>query len=161
MVAGDGYIIYLSNSGLNGSYDLHNVSITANNEPLSNMYGTIDYDVGDNVKLKRGDLFTIDMNKPGVTQLQISALTDAAGTPNISWRISKEISPYSYKSMPNNALAAILNKMAGLDQKNNYKIPDKDFPIDNPLAASSFLNQEHMYNKFTICQMNIADTEIK
>ena len=41
--------------------------------------------------------------------------------------------------------------VAALDKDNEYIISSSDNMIDNPIAAASFLDKNHFYNKFTIC----------
>lgn len=158
VVAGDGYIIYARNYGVTGgeSYDLTNVHIWTDSGDLSNMYGDVTYT---SATLNAGDAFTINMSDSQATTLYISAT--ATGSPLVSWEIYREITPYSYSEIGSAATSVILAKMGELDTNNEYKIPNKTFPIDNPLAAASFLNSEHMYNKFTICQMDLDNLQIK
>lgn len=56
-----------------------------------------------------------------------------------------------------NSSLAIMNKMFELDKENHYDYTyqvDKDIAIDNPLSASSFENINHIFNQYTICQMD-------
>ena len=51
----------------------------------------------------------------------------------------------------------VQTKLASLDINNRYKynyIPDESILIKNPLDPNSFLNANHIYNQFTICQYN-------
>jgi hypothetical protein len=58
---------------------------------------------------------------------------------------------------------AIWSKMKQLDEGDIYyyshKI-DTDIEIPNPLSASSFLDSNHPYREFTICQLDTATTDI-
>ena len=39
-------------------------------------------------------------------------------------------------------------------------VVDKDVLIDNPIDSNSFLNSNHIYNKFTICQIDTDNSDI-
>ena len=57
----------------------------------------------------------------------------------------------------------LLNKIMELDinKKYNYAyIVDEDEEIENPLDAESFVDPNHIFNKFTICQMDTENTDI-
>ena len=54
---------------------------------------------------------------------------------------------------------AVLQKMISLDSNNLYDYTysiNEDEYIQNPLDATAFLNVNHIYNKFTICQIETA-----
>jgi hypothetical protein len=55
------------------------------------------------------------------------------------------------------------NKLKELDVNNLYNYtyqPEEGNVINNPLSAASFLNDNHIYNKFTICQPRASGIEI-
>ena len=59
--------------------------------------------------------------------------------------------------MTNGQFDAIVSKMFNLDTNNDYVytyVVNKDEEIKNPLEANSFLNDYHIMNKYTICQMS-------
>lgn len=87
--------------------------------------------------------------------LRVNCATAATG--NI---IFKLLPLYRY-IMPDNissdSAIAIMNKMFELDRDNHYDYTyqvDRDIAIDNPLSANSFENINHIFNAYTICQMN-------
>lgn len=51
----------------------------------------------------------------------------------------------------------VLTRMQTLDTDGlynyTYEVPEEDL-VENPLSAKSFLNENHIYNKFAICQMD-------
>ena len=52
-------------------------------------------------------------------------------------------------------------KKVTVNNKYNYTyVVDKDEEIKNPLNAEAFLDSNHIFNKFTICQMNTSTTDI-
>ena len=81
------------------------------------------------------------------------------GASSIQLSFQSIIYPYSYKpefgADSESITNIILNRMGELDTDNQYQLKlNKDYVIDNPLASSAFLNKDHPYNLFTICQMN-------
>lgn len=54
-------------------------------------------------------------------------------------------------------VSAVLERISELDTGNLFDYTydvDDTLNIINPLSASSFLNNQHIYNKYTICQLN-------
>jgi hypothetical protein len=67
------------------------------------------------------------------------------------------------ENMSQDFFDAIINKIYFLDKDKLYNfayIVDKDVLIDNPLDSASFLNKDHIYNKFTICQIDTDNSDI-
>ena len=63
---------------------------------------------------------------------------------------------YCYKETINN-FDDIVTKVAYYDTEKEFDFTyqvEEDRYIENPLKADSFMNPEHPYNKFTICQAN-------
>lgn len=57
----------------------------------------------------------------------------------------------------------IVNKIELLDKDRLYDfsyVVDKDVLIENPLESNSFMNPNHIYNKFTICQMDTQNSDV-
>ncbi len=57
----------------------------------------------------------------------------------------------------------IVNKIELLDKDRLYDfsyVVDKDILIENPLESNSFMNPNHIYNKFTICQMDTQNSDV-
>ena len=63
-------------------------------------------------------------------------------------------------SLTSSELSRRVELMAYLDQGNifnyTYIVPQSDL-IENPLKASSFIDSNHVFNRFTICQWNTED----
>jgi hypothetical protein len=62
-----------------------------------------------------------------------------------------------------NLFEAVLNKMHILDEENLYDytyVVSDDINIKNPLDANSFLNENHVYNEFTICQIDTENSDV-
>lgn len=58
---------------------------------------------------------------------------------------------------------SIINKMYLLDSDSIYNftnIVDENINIENPLEAKSFLDKNHIYNSFTICQMDTNNSVV-
>lgn len=56
-----------------------------------------------------------------------------------------------------------VNRIRLLDINKMYDfsyVVDKDVLIDNPIDSNSFLNSNHIYNKFTICQIDTDNSDI-
>lgn len=91
--------------------------------------------------------------------LVIDAKSDGTNTSPITFlspiRFSPEDEALLYNSEGN--LTALFQKLQDLDYDNqfnySYIVPD-DKLIDNPLAAASFLDPNHPYNRATICRWN-------
>jgi hypothetical protein len=74
-------------------------------------------------------------------------------------------SPYRYKLEKyiggDTALySGVMNALPKLDMKlfdYTYDVPDEDL-VSNPLASQEFVNPSHLYNKYTICMWNLAET---
>lgn len=84
---------------------------------------------------------------------------------NANSNTSISISPM-YGLTINSALqehTEVMNTILALDQDNQfnymYTVPTES-RIDNPLLGSSFMNVNHPYNQFTICQLNTDGTSI-
>ena len=157
IVAGNGYVIYITNFDGNTSYNLTNVKIyTGTNNYLKDIYGSVTYD---GVDIASESNFTINMNVANTAEITIEATADVQ---DITWQIDRNITPYANKiELGDTKRNAILAKMASLDKDNEYVISSSADMIDNPIAAASFLNKNHFYNKFTICQMNLDGYKIK
>ena len=80
-----------------------------------------------------------------------------------------DVLPYVDKQ-PNDDIKKEIDKMIkselkkinkkNIDKEINEKYKNKDEEIKNPLDAESFLDSNHIFNKFTICQMNTSTTDI-
>lgn len=58
---------------------------------------------------------------------------------------------------------SVINRMRLLDRNKMYDysyVVDKDILIKNPVDSGSFLNSNHIYNKFTICQIDTENSDI-
>ena len=67
----------------------------------------------------------------------------------------------SYSTVINNEL---ISKIAQLDPDTMYDYTyqvDPDVKMDNPLDPQSYLNPYHPFNKFTICQFDLANSNFK
>lgn len=67
------------------------------------------------------------------------------------------------ESMSQDLFNIIVNKIELLDRDRLYDfsyVVDKDILIENPLDSESFMNTNHIYNKFTICQMDTQNSDV-
>ena len=67
------------------------------------------------------------------------------------------------ESMSQDLFNIIVNKIELLDKDRLYDfsyVVDKDILIENPLDSESFMNTNHIYNKFTICQMDTQNSDV-
>lgn len=130
----------------------------------------VDKNNGDTFVLKSGAT-TIAPLSSSNTKLYYYLDTDATSvsviyknaTTNTTITISPMYSCVKNENINDSAYGKITKKMQELDQDNQfnymYTVPTES-RIDNPLLGSSFMNVNHPYNQFTICQLSTDGTSI-
>lgn len=139
------------NEEIGKRYDLHEFGDVSFKDFSKSRKYYIDFDTSNFEKLGNG--FRII--------LHLSAIDDIKGYLRFD-------SAYKYTtpeplSHDEDLFKAVLNKVMLLDKDRQYDyayVVDKDVLIDNPLKAENFLDPNHMYNQFTICQMDLASSYV-
>ena len=142
----NGYVIYFSSLSSSST-----ITIESGSTIIGSLYG----EAWNEKTITKGQKHTILADTTQRDEIEIT--NDGASDIKLSFQ--SIIYPYSYKpefgSSSESITNIILNRMGELDIDNQYQLKlNKDYVIDNPLASSAFLNKDHPYNPFTICQMN-------
>lgn len=159
VVVGNGYIVY----GHFGEQLEHKIRITSGASGsefcLTDMYGTAYGD--DDAQPSDDEYYRTLSQTDNSISLNITVecngqITIYNGTDDvIEVVLSSQLVSYQYKTMLSDTQTqSILAKMGELDTKQQFRMKGNYvYPISNPLASASFLDSNHPYNPFTICQM--------
>ena len=123
----------------------------------------------DKIDVKKSNIFYLAVNSIVGEQLDFDVTVVVEGKSTITVQFGN-VFKYTTTSDSDSSMILtdgdfyrILQKVKELDVNNKYNytyVVDKDEEIKNPLNAESFLDSNHIFNKFTICQMNTGTTDI-
>lgn len=154
VIVGDGYIMYARfdekrEHKLRIKYANTSTYLT---DMYQNAYGD---DNGPRILPLNEDSLSIDVTT--ASNGQITIVND--GDFDTRLTITAQLVAYKHKtSLSTPQTNAILAKMGELDTKLQYRLRSNyNYPIENPIASAAFLNTNHPYNPFTICQMSGID----
>lgn len=144
------------------STGVESVSIQLNGENLSPINA-------DKIDVKKSNIFYLAVNSIVGEQLDFDVTVIVEGKSTITVQFGN-VFKYTTTSDSDSSIILtdgdfyrLLQKVKELDVNNKYNytyVVDKDEEIKNPLNAESFLDSNHIFNKFTICQMNTGTTDI-
>lgn len=145
-----GYILYFSCLSSAAT-----ITIKIGDQQSTDIANSLYGEAWDNKQISKGSMNTVLVDLSEYDSITIIN----HGNAQIKLSFQSVIYPYSYRTqfgMDSESITnIILHRMGELDTNNQYQLrSNKDYIITNPLASSAFLNKEHPYNPFTICQMN-------
>ena len=125
-------------------------------------------------------VYYLDFNTQNISNLEYDDLTECRLIIHATFETDVENTDKNIKSItimpifkyepkldnetfPTGCYEAVMSKMASIDKKRLYKythIVNKDEEISNPILPMNFLNPNHIYSKYTICQNNLATNSI-
>lgn len=145
-----GYVLYFSCLSSSAT-----ITIKIGDQQSTDIANSLYGEAWDNKQISKGSMNTVLVDLSEYDSITIINHGDS----QIKLSFQSVIYPYSYKTQfgtnSESITNIILHRMGELDTNNQYQLrSNKDYVITNPLASSAFLNKEHPYNPFTICQMN-------
>ena len=152
------YIIPLSHS---------NTSLTSLTVKLSvdkgSTYTSVYPIYGGSGEYKNSGMYYLLMTIPQSTVQCFLKVTSAGSDASYPISIGKLLKFEKPESMSDGTFEAVLQRVFYLDTDNKYdytyEVPDDNL-IEDPLSSESFLNKNHIFNKFTICQIDTKNMSI-
>lgn len=154
VVSGDsvGYILPMYNPYTS---DITSLTVELDGNPVSDFLG---------IRTQFRDSGTyylkLDVTTPGIHTLSFKMINieDDKKVITLNKLFKYEISKAIQESDKYNTYIKMMENIFDIDGqfKFTYQVPDENL-IENPLDPVSFLNSHHIYNGYTICQLNVND----
>ena len=135
----------------NPNSDIDVLTVEINGENVVDMYGSTDFKANNTYYLDLDSEYGGSSDFEMVIHAEFSGSSDKVVTlrPLFAYKVPEDLNADEF--------ASLKSKILQLDTKRVFDFAydvDEDTLVENPLDPNSFLDPNHIFNKFTICQMD-------